>query len=81
MFGDDVSLGKGLLTPQGIFVPVGEKILQFDLMPTKLSSQPKPVRKITVDLGGANVGNLFSDGDRFWVHGGNRIYALEAKPQ
>ena len=81
MFGSGVSLGKGLLTPQGIFVPVGNKILQFDLMPTKLGSQPKPVREISVDLGGAPVGNLFSDGDRFWVHGGNRVYALEAKPE
>ncbi len=81
LFGKEVSLGKGLLTPQGIFVPVGEQIFQFDLMPQRLGTQPKPVREISVDLGGADVGNLFSDGDRFWVHGGNRIYALEAKPE
>ena len=81
MFGKDVSLGKGLLTPQGIFVPVGDQILQFDLIPNELSTQPTPRREISVDLGGAPVGNLFSDGDRFWVHGGNRIYALEAKPE
>lgn len=81
LFGKDVSLGKGMLTPQGIFVPVGDKIFQFDLMPKELNTQPKPTREISVDLGGADVGNLFSDGDRFWVHGGNRIYALEAKPE
>ena len=81
LFGKGVSLGRGMLTPQGIFVPVGDQILQFDLLPKELSTQPKPVREISVDLGGAPVGNLFSDGERFWVHGGNRVYALEAKPE
>ena len=81
MFEGDVSMGKGMLTPQGIFVPAGKQILHFDLMPKKLTTQPKPARKISVDLGGANVGNLFSDGDRFWVRGGNRIYALETSPE
>ena len=79
LFGGDVSLGKGILTPQGIFVPAENKILQFALMPRELTTQPDPVRSISVDLGGAEVGNLFSDGERFWVHGGNRVYALEAK--
>ena len=81
LFGKNVSRGRGLLTPQGIFVPVGDQILQFDLMPNELNTQPKPIREISVDLGGADVGNLFSDGERFWVHGGNRVYALEAKPE
>ena len=77
----DVSLGKGILTPQGIFIPAGKRILQFDLRPKNPDTLIKPVRDIAVDLGGAEVGNLFSDGNRFWVHGGNRIYALEAKPE
>ena len=81
LFDGDVSMGKGILTPQGVFVPVGNKILQFDLKPQELTTQPASVRSISVDLGGADVGNLFSDGERFWVHGGNRIYALEAKPE
>lgn len=81
MFEGDVSMGKGMITPQGIFVPAGKQILHFDLMPQEMTTQPKPARKISVDLGGANVGNLFSDGDRFWVHGGNRIYALETSPE
>ena len=81
LFGKNVSQGKGLLTPQGIFVPVGDQILQFDLMPNELITKPKPTREISVDLGGADLGNLFSDGERFWVHGGNRVYALEAKPE
>ena len=81
LFDGEVSLGKGILTPQGIFMPVGNAILQFELMPEKMTTQPDPVRSISVDLGGAEVGNLFSDGERFWVHGGNRIYALEAKPE
>ena len=81
LFGGDVSLGKGILTPQGIFVPAGNKILQFELLPKKLNSRQEPIRSISVDLGGDKLGNLFSDGERFWVHGGNRIYALEAKPE
>ena len=81
LFDGEMSMGKGMLTPQGIFVPVASRIFQFDLMPKKLTTQPEPVRTISVDLGGANLGNLFSDGERFWVHGGNRIYALEAKPE
>ena len=81
LFGKNVSRGRGLLTPQGIFVPVGDQILQFDLMPNELITKPKPTREISVDLGGADLGNLFSDGERFWVHGGNRVYALEAKPE
>ena len=81
LFDGEVSLGRGILTPQGIFVPAGKKILQFELMPKKLSTQPQPLRSMSVDLGGDDVGNLFSDGERFWVHGGNRIYALEVKPE
>ena len=81
LFDGDISLGRGILTPQGIFVPVGEKIFHFELMPKELTTQPEPAHSISVDLGGADVGNLFSDGERFWVHGGNRIYALEAKPE
>ena len=81
LFDQEISYGKGMLTPQGVFVPVGKKILQFELMPDKMSTQPDSRRSISVDLGGDQVGNLFSDGERFWVHGGNRIYALEAKPE
>ena len=81
MFDGKVSLGKGILTPQGIFVPVENEILQYELNAEKLATSPNPVRAIAVDLGGDELGNLFSDGERFWVHGGNRIYALEAKSQ
>jgi hypothetical protein len=38
-----------------------------------------PVRLKTADveLGtGAPVGNLFSDGEKIWVQGANRVYAL-----
>ena len=79
MFDGEQSLGRGMLTEQGVFVPAGEKILLFSLDQPKSISAPEPSQTINVDLGGFPVGNLFSDGQRIWVHGGNRIYALNPK--
>jgi len=79
MFDGELSLGRGMLTEQGVFVPAGEKILLFALDQPKSLSAPPPTKSINVDLGGFPVGNLFSDGQRIWVHGGNRIYALKNK--
>ena len=79
VFRGDVSYGKGMLTADGIYVPAGNRILRFALMPDEPETMIKPLDDIKVDLGGAPVGNLFSDGQRIWVHGGNRIYALEVK--
>lgn len=79
VFNGDVSFGKGMLTPDGIYVPAGNRILRFALTPDQPETMIKPVDDIKVDLGGVPVGNLFSDGQRIWVHGGNRIYALEVK--
>jgi tetratricopeptide (TPR) repeat protein len=81
VFGGDFSFGKGMLTPDGIYVPVGQRILRFALKPEVAATMVKPVDDIKVDLGGAPVGNLFSDGERIWVHGGNRVYALEVNPK
>ena len=77
MFGGKKSYGRGMLTSKGIFVPVGKTILQFDLLGDKY--EPKQLAMVDVDLGiDAPVGNLFSDGTRIWVHGGNRLYALDS---
>lgn len=81
VFGGDISYGKGMLTPGGVYVPAGNRILRFALIPEVPETMIKPVDDIKVDLGGAPVGNLFSDGQRIWVHGGNRVYALEVKPK
>ena len=73
------SHGRGMLTPSGIYMPVEDSIYQFDLQGK--GGKAKLVAKVHVDLGtGAPVGNLYSDGERFWVHGANRIYALGPAP-
>lgn len=74
IFDDKQSLGRGWLTPEGIYMPVQDKIYHFDL-------EGNLVGKVHVDLGGPPVGNLYSDGERFWVHNGNRLYVLGAKPE
>lgn len=76
LFNDEFSFGRGMLTPDGIFIPVGKKIYKFDLKGQK--TKPKLISTANVDLGtGAPVGNLFSDGEKIWVHGANRLYALQ----
>jgi outer membrane protein assembly factor BamB/tetratricopeptide (TPR) repeat protein len=75
LFDGKQSKGRGMLTPEGIFIPVERSIYQFAL-PGK-SAGSEAVRKVAVDFGTATpVGNLYSDGKRIWVHGGNRVSAL-----
>ena len=78
-FDDKISMGQGLLTPKGIYMPVADSIYHFSLKGK--NGEAEILNKVGVDLGtGAPVGNLFSDGERFWVHGANRLYALGMKP-
>ena len=64
-----------MLTPDGIYLPIEDSIWKFDLHGTGTSA--KKIGSATVDLGtGAPIGNLFSDGQRIWVVGANRLYAL-----
>ena len=75
MFDGKISYGRGMMTNKAIYIPVDDEIFKYSL----LGDQGKPVRLATaqVDLGtGAPVGNLFSDGEKIWVQGANRIYAL-----
>ena len=75
LFGGEKSYGRGMLTADGIYLPVGNKIVQIGL--TSSSEKPEIIRESRVDLGtGAPLGNLYSDGEKIWVHGGNRLYAL-----
>ena len=75
VFDGKQSHGRGMLTPKGIYIPVEDTIYEFDLAGQK--GKAKLLNKVHVDLGsGAPLGNLYSDGERFWVHGANRVYAL-----
>ena len=75
LFGESTSYGKGMLTKEGLFVPVGSSVFHFGLKDKDY--EPQLLRKIPVDLGNdAPLGNLFSDGQRIWVHGGTRLYGL-----
>ena len=73
------SFGHGLLTPKGIYMPVEDSIYHFDLKAKIVEGEylPNLLNKVQVDMGTeAPVGNLYSDGERFWVHGANRLYML-----
>lgn len=78
-FGEDVSCGRGMVTPQGVFVPVGNSIWRFALDGEK--GRGKVLNQVEAFLGTeAPVGNLYSDGERIWVRGATRLYALAPKP-
>ncbi len=75
VFDGKQSLGRGMLTPDGVYIPVEDSIYQFGLLGK--AGKAEVINKVHVDLGtNAPVGNLYSDGERFWVHGANRLYAL-----
>ena len=75
LFGESTSYGRGMLTSEGLFLPVGNSIFQYGHKDENYEA--KLIRKIPVDLGtNAPLGNLFSDGERIWVHGGSRLYGL-----
>lgn len=75
LFDGKTSRGRGMLTEDAIYIPVDNGIYKFSLRGKKGKAQV--VSKVGVNLGtDAPVGNLFSDGQRIWVHGGNRLYAL-----
>lgn len=80
LFDGKQSLGRGIVTPNGIFLPVEDSIYQFSLH--GLRGRADVLAKVHVDLGtNGPVGNLYSDGHRFWVHGANRLYALAPKDE
>jgi outer membrane protein assembly factor BamB len=66
------SFGRGMVTPGAVYLPIKNSILKLDL------KTGKPVASASVQLGyDGPVGNLFSDGQRFWVVSANRVMALE----
>ena len=75
-FDDGTSLGRGMLTQDAVYVPVENRIVKYDL------TSGDEIARANVDLGsGAPVGNLYSDGQRIWVVGANRLYALGSAPE
>jgi outer membrane protein assembly factor BamB len=79
MFDGEASTGRGMVTPQGVFMPVGKAIWRFGLRAK--NGRADVLNQVEAFLGTeAPVGNLFSDGERIWVHGGPRLYALSPKP-
>ena len=75
LFDGKRSCGRGVLTPDGIYMPIEDSIWKFAL--ECKNCEATKVSASHVELGiDAPVGNLYSDGKRIWVHGGNRIYAL-----
>ena len=65
------SLGRGVLTEDAIYVPVKNSVLKLDLEKGRELSQVG-VQLTTEDP----VGNLFSDGEKLWVAGAGRVYAM-----
>ena len=82
IFGDKKSRGRAMLTPDGIFVPVESAIIQYPLTAEKSGQAIEPIASIEVNLGtDAPLGNLYSDGQRIYVQGANRLYALGTKSE
>lgn len=80
LFDGAKTTGRGMVTPQGVFVPVGKAIWQFALKPK--DGRAEVLNQVEAFLGtGSPVGNLYSDGERIWVHGASRLYALSPKEE
>lgn len=69
------SCGQAMLTADALYVPVGSTIQKLGLQGKDGGGDLQAT--FEVELGtGAPVGNLFSDGEKFWVAGANRLYVL-----
>lgn len=64
--------GRGIVLEQGILLPVGTQIVQFDLR----SLQPTGQTEVAMP-GGAQLGTLVSDGQRLWSAAMGMLAALE----
>lgn len=66
------SLGRGVLTEDAIYIPVKNSVLKLDL-----ENKGKELSQVGVQLTTEDpVGNLFSDGEKLWVAGAGRVYAM-----
>ncbi|HEX5103070.1 MAG TPA: PQQ-binding-like beta-propeller repeat protein, partial [Pirellulaceae bacterium] len=65
------SYGRGCVTDTAVYVPVRDSILQLDL------EKGREISQVGVALTSDEpVGNLYSDGDKLWVVGAGRVYAM-----
>lgn len=65
------SFGRGCVTANALYLPVRDSILKLD--PEKGRDLSQVGVALTND---EPVGNLFSDGDKLWVVGAARVYAM-----
>ena len=66
------SLGRGVLTEDAIYVPVKNSVLKL-----ALDNKGRELSQVGVQLTTDDpVGNLFSDGEKLWVAGAGRFYAM-----
>jgi tetratricopeptide (TPR) repeat protein len=72
---DDVSLGRAMLTGNGVYVPLENRILKLGLTGRAGAGDVQAEMKVRLGTD-APLGNLYSDGQRIWVLGANRLYAL-----
>lgn len=74
LFDGGTSMGRAMLCQNGLYVPVNDTILRFDI--SKPQEAPRLDRIAHVNLGNHGpVGNLYSDGQRIWIQGLNRLIA------
>jgi outer membrane protein assembly factor BamB len=65
------SLGRGCVTADAVYVPVRDSIVKFD------AEKGRELAQVGVALTSDDpVGNLFSDGEKLWVVGAGRVYAM-----
>jgi outer membrane protein assembly factor BamB len=65
------SLGRGCVTDDAVYVPVKDSIVKFD------AEKGRELIQVGVALTNDDpVGNLFSDGEKLWVAGAGRVYAM-----
>lgn len=68
---DALSYGRGCLTEDAVYLPVKDSVLKLS---TKDLADISQVGVSTVSSD--PVGNLFADGDKLWVAGAAKVYAL-----
>jgi outer membrane protein assembly factor BamB len=65
------SFGRGCVTDDAVYVPVKDSIVKFD------AEKGRELAQVGVALTSDDpIGNLFSDGEKLWVAGAGRIYAM-----
>ncbi|MCI0359731.1 MAG: PQQ-like beta-propeller repeat protein [Planctomycetaceae bacterium] len=65
------SLGRGCVTDDAVYIPVKDSIVKFD------AEKGRELAQVGVALTSDDpVGNLFSDGEKLWVVGAGRVYAM-----